>query len=245
MKNVYIITGTSRGLGSALVEKLLKSDDNHIFCLQRCKCENTKNKTYIQVDLAKIEDLAGVMEEIFDNIDKKELSSITLINNAGVLSPIKSIHETSVEDISSNIDINLKALVILTSTFLRKTKDLDIYKAMVNISSGAAVRSYDGWSVYCASKAGVDMFTSVVALEQDRQEFPTIICALHPGVMDTEMQQLIRSSEEKDFPSVEKFVNYKNEGKLLSAKSISAALLKFIEKRSVKNGKIYSIEEIM
>jgi NAD(P)-dependent dehydrogenase (short-subunit alcohol dehydrogenase family) len=65
------------------------------------------------------------------------------------------------------------------------------YGRIVNVSSGAAARPIPGWSAYCAAKAGLDMFTQVVALEV--QDSNIRVNALYPGLVDTDMQADIRS----------------------------------------------------
>jgi NAD(P)-dependent dehydrogenase (short-subunit alcohol dehydrogenase family) len=59
---------------------------------------------------------------------------------------------------------------------------------VINISSGAAHRPLEGWSAYCAAKAGLAMLTSAIALEcVDAGVRP----ALAPGVIDTDMQATV------------------------------------------------------
>ena len=75
---------------------------------------------------------------------------------------------------------------------------------LVNISSGAATKPYEGWAAYCASKAAVDQLTRVVALEEARAR-PARRTPCHPGLVDTDMQAAIRASDEASFPEVERF----------------------------------------
>jgi benzil reductase ((S)-benzoin forming) len=247
MNKIYLITGTSRGLGHALVKELIKSRENKVFCIQRSmggEKRRMANANFYRCDLSNAKKLPELMNCIFNDIDFKKVESITLINNAGVLSPIKSIHNASVEEIGNNIDVNLKALIILTSLFLQKTQKLDIKKTVINISSGAAIHPYDGWSVYCGTKAGVDQFTRCVSLEQARQRHPADIFAFYPYIIDTGMQALIRKSDKKDFPKVKKFIGYKKNGNLLSAAFVAKTLLNFANGNNFENGGIYDIEDI-
>jgi benzil reductase ((S)-benzoin forming) len=247
MKNIYIVTGTSRGLGHALMKELSEAHKgNQVFCIQREMGKETiKNAIYVKCDLSLINELPNVMDSIFNEIDLQKVQSITLINNAGVLSPIKPIHDSSIAEISNNIDVNLKAVIILTSIFIQKTQELDINKMVINISSGAAVKPYDGWSVYCAAKAGVDLFTRSVGLEQSRQKFPTTIFSFYPGVINTGMQKLIRESDKDDFPTVQKFVDYKENGDLLSAEFVAKTLLNHASSNDIENGEIYNIRNMI
>jgi benzil reductase ((S)-benzoin forming) len=79
--------------------------------------------------------------------------------------------------------------------------------SFVNISSGAANRAINSWSLYCSSKAFIKMFFEVAECEYQQHKFFNI----DPGVMDTQMQKSIRST---DFPDVSSFRNLEEEGKL-------------------------------
>lgn len=246
MENIYIITGTSRGLGKALTDSLAK-DNNYIFASARKIPEFNQNSKYINfhhVNLAETNNLTVVIDSIFSQINLNEIKSITLINNAGVLNPIKSIQNASLEEISNNIDVNIKAIIILTSLFLAKTEKANIPKTIVNISSGAATHPYDGWSTYCASKAAVDLFTECVGLEQTRQKFPATVISFYPGVIDTDMQAQIRASDVNDFPSLAKFIDRKNNGELLAPSFVAETLIKFLQSAKLENGKTYDIKNL-
>lgn len=243
-QDVYLITGTSRGLGQALVAQLA-AQGHKVFGLQRNLDEKVEGVHYLECDLSNIKKLPDMMDHIFDEIDLKKTSSITLINNAAVLNPIKSIQNASLEEISENITVNLTALIALTSVFIQKTQKENLKKTVINISSGAAQKAYDGWSLYCSAKAGVDMFTRCVGLEQSRQSHPVTIFSFYPNVMDTGMQKAIRDSSQEDFPSVERFIDYKKNQKLLSPDFVAKTLLDFSHHDEIESGGIYNIEDMM
>ena len=125
--------------------------------------------------------MATVLDEGFD----------ILVNNAAVIAPIGRILDISAEDWATNIDINL------TSAFHATQRALAQMIAngggtIVNISSGAAHRPQEGWSAYCAGKAGLAMLTRSVHLEYGPQGIR--IFGFAPGVVDTDMQGAIRAS---------------------------------------------------
>ena len=62
--------------------------------------------------------------------------------------------------------------MILTSTFMKHTKDWKVDKRVINISSGAGKNPYFGWGAYCTAKAGVNMFTQCVATEEVEKNIP-------------------------------------------------------------------------
>jgi benzil reductase ((S)-benzoin forming) len=74
---------------------------------------------------------------------------------------------------------------------------------LVNISSGAATKAYEGWAAYCASKAAVDQLTRVVALEEARHDLSAY--SLSPGIVDTDMQTAIRGADPASFPERDRF----------------------------------------
>ena len=83
---------------------------------------------------------------------------------------------------------------------------------VVNISSGAAVKPIGAWSAYCAAKAALTHLTAVLAVEEPR----IISVALRPGVVDTEMQAVIRREgpSAMDPERAAYFVQLKEEGRL-------------------------------
>jgi benzil reductase ((S)-benzoin forming) len=134
--------------------------------------------------------------------------------------------------------------MVITNVFLNKTEYVEAEKCIVNVSSGAANRAISGWSSYCSTKAGLDMFTKTVGLEQQQKQFPTTVISFSPGIMDTTMQTTIRSKTEKEFESVQTFQAYKEEGMLRTPTFVAEALLKFL-KEDLINGEIYDIKQLL
>ncbi|MFN3615307.1 MAG: SDR family oxidoreductase, partial [Rubrimonas sp.] len=63
---------------------------------------------------------------------------------------------------------------------------------VVNISSGAATSALEGWSAYCAGKAGVLMLTRAAQLEAGAAGVRVV--GLSPGTVATDMQRVIKAS---------------------------------------------------
>ena len=192
----YIITGSSKGLGQSLTIKLMGSDA-HVFCISRKKNKKLQEAArkasasidYFEFDLNSPEGLPALMEEIFSRIEKDRAQELCLINNAGMLSPIKAMHETGVEDIKSNITINLIAPIAIIAQFLKLTRNMKISKKVINISSGASRSPRVRWACYSSSKSGIDTITQTVSLEQSGAEHPARIISFYPGPMDTAMRK--------------------------------------------------------
>jgi len=129
------------------------------------------------------------------------------INNAGVLAPIKPLRDVGVDEFRDHIDINLTGVFLGSRAYIRHVRGREGGGVLINISSGAAWGGYAGWSAYCAGKAGVALLTQCVALEE--AEAGLRAHAVAPGLVDTDMQAMIRSTSEEDFPSLERFIEAK------------------------------------
>lgn len=233
--DVFFITGASRGLGLALSKELI--DENSLLvCTARSKNEElielAKKKgcklAFLEFDLLETSKLEELMDEMISFIPEFP-SSISLINNAGVIEPIGHTEDNSPAAIEKSIAINLTAPMILTSAFIQKLKDKHVPKRVVNISSGAGRHAYTGWSSYCAGKAGLDHYSNAVALEQKKEPFGVKIVSVAPGIIDTDMQKEIRGSDEREFELVDQFIEYKEKGLLSSPEETADKLARLIQ----------------
>jgi NAD(P)-dependent dehydrogenase (short-subunit alcohol dehydrogenase family) len=142
--------------------------------------------------------LAGMAEGVLCDItDRKALAALAgrgfdiLINNAATVDPIGRITDLSVEAFSASIETNLvaqfDAIRLCLPAMVARGRG-----TVINVSSGAAHRPQEGWSAYCAGKAGLAMLTRSVDLEYGGQGIRAF--GLAPGVVDTAMQGTIRAS---------------------------------------------------
>ncbi|NBG88583.1 (S)-benzoin forming benzil reductase [Isachenkonia alkalipeptolytica] len=248
----FIITGTSRGLGKALGKALM--DENHrVFCISRKMdrelmdfAETQRGSLeFFEFDLSDHERIRSLMDEIFQRVDLEAAEGIYLVNNAGVLAPVKRLEDCEDGEILQNLHVNLAAPLILTSAFIKKTQGFTGDKKVINISSGAGSKPHYGWANYCASKAGVNLFTRSVGLEQESKEAPVKILSLAPAIMDTKMQEEIRSSNKEDFQELEKFKNYKKEGQLLPTKKVAEKVKELLLTGDFEQGEVLDVRDLL
>jgi NAD(P)-dependent dehydrogenase (short-subunit alcohol dehydrogenase family) len=183
-----LVTGGNRGIGLATVRALAEAGAEVHFTARSAAnlaaARRELGETPATGHLADMTDriaMATLLEQGFD----------ILVNNAAVIGPIGRILDVSAEDWARSIDINL------TSAFHATQRALAGMVArgggtIVNISSGAAHRPQEGWSAYCAGKAGLAMLTRSVHLEYGAQGIR--VFGFAPGVVDTDMQGAIRAS---------------------------------------------------
>lgn len=219
--DVYYITGTSRGLGKALAEELLKEPNNLVIGLGRKSEISHPNYVHKHIDLS---DMDQVRRFRFGEHIKA--NRVMLINNAGTLGPIKYAGDIPSVELIAAINVNLVSPAVLTNDFIKDYKDLQKDKVILNISSGAAVNPYDGWSLYCTSKAGLNMYTQVIKKECAIRKDPYLkILAVAPGILETDMQAQIRESSEHDFSMIGKFKGLKESGELRNPAEVAIELL--------------------
>ncbi|OJH10632.1 hypothetical protein FPG87_02165 [Flavobacterium psychrophilum] len=132
---------------------------------------------------------------------------------------------------------------MLTSIFLKETQNWNCSKKIINISSGAAVKPYYGWSLYCASKAAIDMMTKAVAVEQETIKNRTKIIAIYPGVVDTDMQFQIRKSSLENFIDIQRFIDLKESNSLINIETIGQEIFKIDALENYPNGAILNVSD--
>lgn len=244
--NYYYITGTSKGIGKAFAEHLLQSPMNKVIGMSRQRTIHHLNYRHFYLDLSDAECLAEFKFELYANAKK-----IYLINNAGTLGFIKPVGKLDANIIIKNYTLNLIAPAVLTNAFINCYETTDAEKVIVNISSGAGKTPVDGWAVYCSSKAGVDMFSQVVDMEQKiREQHPVTsihkgfkIFSIAPGVVDTDMQDEIRKASKEDFSRLERFIEYKSNNQLSDAVTVSRKYFNILNNVDNVKDVLFSIKD--
>lgn len=229
---LFMITGVSSGLGEQIANKLIIRKEKLVAIGRKfTKSQldiSQKSPELIHLlycDLANEKQL-NILLDKFTGDYFKDVNEIVFINNAGVIGPIQKVGQYfDSNSMKNNINVNYFAPLILINQLVRIapiTKKIKI----INISSGAATKAVEGWSLYCSSKAAIKMFLSV--LEKERRNVEVL--NIDPGVMDTKMQQLIRNSNLSEFPLIEQFQKYKDDGQLKDAVTVADEIMKRIIK---------------
>ena len=232
-----LITGGSKGLGKALVETYL---ENGWQVREFSRSGATPHN--IHCDFADPVASASVLYQTFTALCEENWSEIVLINNVGTLQPMGPIHLDQAEDWQQNIQINLNSCITATGLFLKCFTDPSAKRSIANISSGAAVKPYYGWSLYCTSKAAMEAFTSCIAVEQSHNPDPVTAFIINPGVIDTDMQDLIRSQEETRFKDISRFKQLKADNNLQSPQRVAKAIYS-ITHSMPKAGEKYNVQD--
>lgn len=243
MEKIVIITGGSKGLGYGLVNEYLKNG-YRVISISRSINEKLINVEQYQCDLSKSSTIEKILTKIFSPLNPQNITNLTLINNAGYLGTINTLENLTPADISYTIQLNLIAPLVLNSLFIKLSKDWNCKKQLFNISSGAAKTPYESWSIYCASKAGIDMMTKVISKEQEDLNNGVSIVSIYPGVVDTNMQTEIRNTPKENFKSIQRFIDLYKQGDLLTPKEVAEKIYRLDNSGELKNGQILDIRNV-
>ena len=183
-KELIVITGASSGLGEQLLKSFSKSHKIINISRTKSKCEYN-----IVSDFG---DLSGLKIKL----EKNKFEHHLCILNAGTMGSIASAFEINYEEFLEALKIN-----VLANKMIIDWSILNGCKYFLGISSGAAIKNYDGWLNYCVTKAA---FRSM--LLQYQKDMPKLNFKLiSPGILKTDMNKKIKAVDVALYPDMKKF----------------------------------------
>lgn len=222
-----VITGVTRGLGRALVEKFSELGHTLIGCGRTQPIIAEMNEYFGKphdfevVDVTDDNQVADWSRRILANYDPPDL----LINNAALINKNGLLWEISAKEFDAVIDVNLKGVANVLRHFV---------PAMVVRQTGVIVNLSSGWgravereeAPYCCTKWGIEGLTQALALE-----LPKGMAAipLSPGIINTDMLQTCLGEEAANYQSATEWadiavpfllkLNAKDNGKPMSIRA--------------------------
>lgn len=187
---VVLLTGASRGIGAATARRL--AEGGAVLGLAgrpSAGLEAVAQETgaaLLPCDVADAAQVQGAVQALVAAQGRLDI----LVNNAGVIEPIASLANADPAAWGHQIDVNLKGV------FHGMRAALPVMQrqgggTILTVGSGAAYSALEGWSGYCASKAGAIMLTRAAHLEAGSV---VRVLSLSPGTVATDMQRVIRTS---------------------------------------------------
>lgn len=187
-----IVTGGSRGIGRAIVERLAASGMQVTFTyvsndaaaqevVDSCPAGLVQAE---KVDVRNTEQCAELIEKVYDQAG----SIYALVNNAGVIRD-NLLPMLEDEDLDEVFDTNINGVFRMCRAampFMSSKKQGRI----INISSISAEKGGRGQSNYAASKGAINSFTKALAVEAGRRG--VLVNAVAPGVIETDMSKQVR-----------------------------------------------------
>lgn len=183
MKRTWLITGTSSGFGKIMTEKLLRQGDSVFATLRSTEMLDELKKQYpnrlkvAHLELTDKTEIQAVVDHAFDTFEKIDV----VVSNAGY-GLFGAVEELDDEKISHQIITNLLGSIRLVKAaipHLRKQSGGHV----IQVSSEGGQIAYPGFSLYHASKWGIEGF--VESLSQELQSFNIHFTLVEPGPSGT------------------------------------------------------------
>jgi NAD(P)-dependent dehydrogenase (short-subunit alcohol dehydrogenase family) len=188
---VAVISGVGSGFAKATAELFAAKDQVSLVMFDineaglkstAAQCEKSGSKVVAFTgDVTKPETFTRALKECMSRFGKVDF----LINYAGGAVRVAPIEEMDDEVNRKIIDLNLTSTIMSCRTFAPQLKKQGFGK-IINVSSACDRRSWPGWSVYSAAKAGVNAFTK--CLYTELRPHGIAVTLLVPGGSNTGFQ---------------------------------------------------------
>lgn len=184
---VAIVTGTSSGIGKAVLERFLHEGAKVVANDSSSKgikvCADLKAQGYdvefYQLDVSRIDELPAMVEFAEERFGKLDI----LVNNAGIEFP-KSVYEMTREDWRHIHEVNLESIFFLSQSAAKVMRKQQ-YGRIVNMSSIQGMFAAADVSHYAATKAAIMQLTRSFAVELADDNI--MVNAIAPGAIRTAM----------------------------------------------------------
>jgi NAD(P)-dependent dehydrogenase (short-subunit alcohol dehydrogenase family) len=196
-----VLTGATRGLGRALVDRFVEAGHTVAGCgrsesaVAELSRRYGKPQRFHAVDVADDRAVQQWAREVLAELGAPDL----LINNAAMINRNAPLWKVPAGEFSDVIDVNIKGVASVIRAFV---------PAMIERGTGVIVNLSSGWgrstspevAPYCATKWGIEGLTQALA-----QELPDGIAAipLNPGIVNTEMLQSCFGKGASSYPDAE------------------------------------------
>ncbi|KZF20037.1 3-oxoacyl-reductase [Xylona heveae TC161] len=233
-----IIVGASRGIGLEFVRQLLARGDRVIATArgvaQASQLWSLAGKatygacTILPCDVTVEESIDSFVREVKNLPDLTRIDYVVL--NAGVLKYPNRATEISFDDFAYHLHTNTIGPIITAQRLLQTSIPIGTIMFMSSDSgSTAQFREFeDGFAAYAASKAALNQMLRHMASELRRKQNSTIILAMHPGEVSTDMANVS--------------LDWDVEGIITPAESVAGMLRVIPTKRTAHSGTFWTWE---
>ncbi|MDH3943273.1 MAG: SDR family NAD(P)-dependent oxidoreductase [Anaerolineae bacterium] len=231
-KGYFIITGTSRGIGEALAANLLEAGHSVLgVARSRSKRLEGERYTHLAFDLTETERVGAIVDKAVELASGQDHTMVCLVQNASATEPVGLIEQCTTEAIEHHLKIGLLSPAALTARFIEAFGEAPVRRKVVFVSSGAAFSPMPGLSIYCTAKAGLHMLAQTVGEEQKSKETEVEVVSIGPGMVDTDMQAVVRGKSDNDFPMGGLFQQAHTDGKLKDVDLVAARMAAMLWER--------------
>lgn len=217
---IVVLTGAGSGIGKQLATDIIRSGatliatDIRLHAIAEVASSWPKDKyQLLEHDVSNAEDWQRIFQKVMNDYGKADV----LINVAGVIEP-GFIHETTIERINRQIEVNLKGTIYGVHTF--SPEMVRVGKGhIINFGSLAALAPVPGLNIYSASKFGVRGFS--LAISQELEDHGVQVSLVCPDAVNTPMLDYQKDKKEAALTF--------SGDKILTVEDISKAVFDLIE----------------
>lgn len=216
MEKVILVTGASKGIGHCIATILLDKGAKVVGVSRSASAIVHPNFFQILSDLAGEGQGVSLVNQAMARFGRLD----GVVINAGIIDPIQRVEAIEIAAFKRIMQINVYSGIEIIQSALPELRHRK--GSIVLVSSGAATAGYGGWGAYASSKAAMNILAKTLAEEE---ELVTTV-AIRPGIVDTEMQSVIRDTGagEMKLDMHSKFVKLKQDSALLKPEQPAAAI---------------------
>ncbi|MEA5140074.1 SDR family oxidoreductase [Arcicella rigui] len=177
MNKTIVVTGGTKGIGRAIVDKFAKEGFTVITCARKNEEVLPENVIFFKADLSKKEEVLAFADFVKNTVDKVDV----LVNNTGFFLP-GQIHNEEEGTLEAMIETNLYSAYHLTRALVGDMIDRRA-GYIFNICSTASITAYTNGGSYCISKFALLGMSKV--LREELKPFAIRVTSILPGATFT------------------------------------------------------------
>lgn len=223
-----VITGASSGIGYETAKAFANRGSNLIIIardkekLEKLKSEILQQNSEVSVIIKNVDlSISENLYKLYSDLESYEIQ--TWINNAG-FGNYQKVANQNLLKIENMINLNIRAVVILSSLFVKDYENVEGTK-LINISSAGGYTIVPNAVTYCASKFFVSAFTEGLAQELQKSNAKLQVKVLAPAATKTNFGNIANDILDYDYD--------KSFGKYNSSEQMAQFLVELYESDKV------------
>jgi len=192
-----LVTGAGKGIGRDTAV-MLAHYHAKVVALSRTEADlkNLQDEIDCETIIADLGDAAAAKRAA------EQAGDVDLLVNNAAIAILQPFLGTTPEAWDATMAVNLRAIVIVSQVIAAQMIRRGVAGSIVNVSSMAAFQALRDHAAYCASKAGLDQLTKVMAVELG--EYGIRVNSVNPTVVMTEMGKRAWSDPVKGGPMLQR-----------------------------------------
>jgi L-xylulose reductase len=175
-----LVTGAGKGIGREIAT-MLHRFNARVVALSRTEndLQNLQKEIGCETIVAELGDPASARRAA------EQAGEIDLLVNNAAIAILEPFLQTTVEAWDQTMAVNLRAVMIVSQVVAKRMIERGVAGSIVNVSSMASFQAVRDHAAYCASKAGLDQLSAIMALELG--QYGIRVNSVNPTIVLTEM----------------------------------------------------------